>query len=489
MPSLPQGEFSRAVLIGTSDFELSERLPSLPAVQQNLVGLSEALRDSRSGILARDQCVIIDTPDSPASFLHRLRKVANQAEDLLLVYYAGHGIRHGTRDELYLTVRETNPDLLNGTAVPFSWLRETIENSPARTKLVILDCCYSGMALEMMSGDEIDSREIDIFGTSVIASAPKNQISHSPPGERYTAFTAELLDLLTNGPRITDQPLTVQNLYRGLLGAMSRRELPTPKMQTGDLSGDLLLRRSSPHQKQSSTASSPSSEFPPRKLPQSEPPQSEKFTPAQQSELNPTEKAGPRESPHKPVDAYWNESSQILFQLVLPTVRRISTANGWLFLWLLFGMLTAMVFGSLAGYFVGKPPPGATRVDDLYTAIGAAVFAAFCLAIFWGRAVYRRKHGDQVTIFGELRNILAATVLKWPTILLAVLTISIVSLAIVGLFMEDDPTLDSTSTSSNTATTIGVELWLAQLVGTFCYGIFQRRRQSKIAGNPKRSAG
>ncbi|MGW0520706.1 caspase family protein [Crossiella sp. NPDC003009] len=241
----PERRLSRAVLIGTSDYLHAEELPPLPAVGNNLADLRRALTDPDTGILDRGQCTVIDTPDSPASLLDRLAAVAGQAEDLLLVYYAGHGIRHAVKERLFLGVRQTSQRSLWGTGVPFDSVREIIEGSPARTRLLLLDCCYSGLAVSTMSTAGVDIQEVDVRGTAVIASSPRNERSHSPVGEAHTAFTGEVIRLLQDGSPLRDAPLTVQQLFRSVSAALARRELPRPKGSLGDTSGDLLLRRES----------------------------------------------------------------------------------------------------------------------------------------------------------------------------------------------------------------------------------------------------
>ena len=231
------------MLIGTSDFQ---QLPLLPAVGNNLVDLRSALTDDEVGILGWEQCVVVDSPDTPSSLISRLRAAATQAQDLLLVYYAGHGIRVGDEEELYLTVRQSDNDSPFGTCVPFEWVRRAVVDSPARTKLLILDCCFSGMALGTMSAPAMDTRQIEVTGTTVITSSPRNSVSHSLPGERHTAFTGELITLLRAGSPLPEQPLTVAELFRSLLAAMARRELPHPKMRSGDTSGALQLRKFQP---------------------------------------------------------------------------------------------------------------------------------------------------------------------------------------------------------------------------------------------------
>lgn len=241
--ALPVRAYSRAVLIGTSTFQHAESLPWLPAVNNNVTDLAAALTDAETGVLDLDHCTTVYTPDSPRSLLGQLRPVAKQAEDLLIVYYAGHGLRDLNRDLLYLAVRETDPEELDGTAVPYESLREIVAASPARTKLLILDCCYSGMAIGRMSSGGVESDEVAVRGTSVITSSPRNKKALSPPGERHTAFTAEVLSLLKNGPRIPGRQLDAAELFRSVTAAMARRGLPEPKMSTVDTAGMVVLRR------------------------------------------------------------------------------------------------------------------------------------------------------------------------------------------------------------------------------------------------------
>ncbi|MGH3549670.1 MAG: caspase family protein [Pseudonocardiaceae bacterium] len=241
MSYLPIPELSRAILIGASSFT---GLPDLPAVNNNLADLASALTDPATGILLRDRCTTLLSPDSTAMFMTRLRAVARQTEDFLLVYYAGHGVRDQLHeDRLYLAVRETDPDGPDGTAVLFASVRDAIEDSPARAKVLILDCCYSGMAVGAMSTGVIDVHEVAVGGTAVITSSPPNKISLSPPGDRHTAFTGELITLLNRGLRIPGEPLTVLTAYRALQVALAKRQLPHPKLKVTDTSSDIILRR------------------------------------------------------------------------------------------------------------------------------------------------------------------------------------------------------------------------------------------------------
>jgi hypothetical protein len=338
---LPAGELSRAVLIGTSDFQHAD-LPRLPAVDNNLTALCRALTDPGTGILPAQNCQIVQSPDSPYTFMRWLRASAYQAEDLLLVYYAGHGLRHERRDDLYLAVGRTDPNGLDGSAVEYDWVRDVIADSPAKAKLLILDCCYSGLALDRMSAATMESRELAVSGTSVLVSAPRNKQSHSPKGEQYTAFTGELVSLLVDGPPLADMPLTVHNVFRSAKAGLARRGLPLPTLRSDDTSGQVLLRR----------------------------------------------------QPESPVEDHFIRR-KLDHQVQGPTNRTVGARLGMTWLLATFGLaaIIAGVVGSIFG-------PAGSTVNDLGMVVIGLGFAGVAAWLFRGR--YRRPVQESLPVFRKL---------------------------------------------------------------------------------------
>src|SRR5207302_8568350 len=94
-------------------------------------------------------CVVVPDPMSPADMLDPLTDAARTATDTLLFYYAGHGLPPPTGASLYLALPGSDRKRMY-TAVPYDHVREVLLNSRARRRIVILDCCYSGLALGPM---------------------------------------------------------------------------------------------------------------------------------------------------------------------------------------------------------------------------------------------------------------------------------------------------------------------------------------------------
>jgi Caspase domain len=153
MTALPDPGRSRAVLIGASTYRY---LDLLPAVRNNITGFRDILVNAALGGLPTNKCTILMEPGSGRDVYQAVREQAAAAEDTLLVYFSGHG-RTGERNELYLCLPDTEPDLLSFTALAYKDLRAAVADSRATKKVVILDCCFSGRALADMAGDEARS--------------------------------------------------------------------------------------------------------------------------------------------------------------------------------------------------------------------------------------------------------------------------------------------------------------------------------------------
>ena len=89
----------------------------------------------------------LDLP-TPMDLGEAVSDAARQAEDILVIYYVGHGLVSPAGD-LFLAAGQTNsrPHRLAHTAFPYRTLRQYAIESRARLKIVILDCCFSGRAI------------------------------------------------------------------------------------------------------------------------------------------------------------------------------------------------------------------------------------------------------------------------------------------------------------------------------------------------------
>jgi hypothetical protein len=241
---LPDPRLSRLVLIGTSTYE-DENLPDLAQVDTGLNDLATALTDPYYGLVPAEHCDVLVNEDNIRLIGRRLRKAASAAEDLLLVYYAGHGLKAGRKHELYLALHGTDWTEPEFSALEFDKLRNAVLDSPARTKMIILDCCFSGSVFGASMADPATEliSQVEVDGTYVLASTPGHEVSLVLPEEDYTVFTGRLLTLLREGVPGGPELLTIDDLYRQLRARMKAEGLPQPQKRGTDTADLLAISR------------------------------------------------------------------------------------------------------------------------------------------------------------------------------------------------------------------------------------------------------
>jgi conflict system STAND superfamily ATPase/WD40 domain-containing protein len=230
------------VLIGTGTHAAGSGLPDVPAVGTTLVDLEQVLV-SRCG-MADSHLRVLTDPRTPLDVGRVLTESAKQAQDVLLVCYVGHGLV-SPGGELYLATRSTErqSELLAYTALAYTAVRTSLLQSPARSIVVILDCCFSGRAVGVLgaldSAVAVDLARVD--GGYVLTSAAGEELALAPPGARHTAFTGELIGLLARGDPDGPSLLTLRHAYQYLTRVLPARGFPKPHCRASERIEDLVL--------------------------------------------------------------------------------------------------------------------------------------------------------------------------------------------------------------------------------------------------------
>src|SRR5437879_7188726 len=68
-------------------------------------------------------------------------------DDLLLLYYSGHGIL-GRGNRLFLATTGSNLDAPRERSIAAQEIRDFIDESRAQRQVIVLDCCHSGAFAE-----------------------------------------------------------------------------------------------------------------------------------------------------------------------------------------------------------------------------------------------------------------------------------------------------------------------------------------------------
>jgi Protein kinase domain/Caspase domain len=227
---LPDPERSRAVLIGTSKYA-DDKLPDLPVVSRTVGDLAAALTDPEYGVIPEENCAVLVDEGDIRLLGRQLRSAARQAEDLLLVFYAGHGLVGGRRHDLYLGLPDSEWAEPEFNSLEYDKLRSAVLDSAAATKIIVIDCCFSGRVVSDTLADPVTEMmgQIDVDGTYVLASAQRDQVALILPGEQHTAFTGRLLRLFHEGVPNGPELLTIDDFYLHILVKMKAEGLPQPQ--------------------------------------------------------------------------------------------------------------------------------------------------------------------------------------------------------------------------------------------------------------------
>ena len=235
---------SRIVLVGTPVYQ-DPRLPDVPVISRNIADLAEVLTGPLGGF---DPAHCTAAP--PGAGLDEigdlLAAAADEAEDLLLFYYSGHGLLSPQGSELYLSLSNTRPDRLPFTGLRFETVRDVFTGSSrAKVRAVILDSCFSGRAIGETLADDDGAMlgRLQVDGAYTLTSAPANGTALILPGEEHTAFTERLLRLLRDGSPGAGEMITLGDIYRHLHARLRADRLPTPQQCGTANAGQLGLVR------------------------------------------------------------------------------------------------------------------------------------------------------------------------------------------------------------------------------------------------------
>ncbi len=130
-----------ALIIGNSEYE-DTKLLRLKTPGVDVSNLAELLRAPDIGGFNEVTPLINQTSAMIRRAIARLF-AEKSPEDLLLLFFSGHGIRDDNGD-LHLAVRDTESNLLSATAIPAAFITAEMDRSRSRRQILILDCCHSG---------------------------------------------------------------------------------------------------------------------------------------------------------------------------------------------------------------------------------------------------------------------------------------------------------------------------------------------------------
>lgn len=227
---LPDLARSRAVLIGNGTYAEHPRIPNLPGARACVQAMTNLLIGSLCGWPADRVTALVDLA-VPSALAVRVVDAVADAEDVLLVYYVGHGMR--TFDgQLALALADTrpHPESLPYTAMLYPSLASILRGCRATTKLVVLDCCHAELGSQanyvFQSADLAEAYPVD--GLYFIGASARDRKAKAPVGGGLTYFTDAFVTTVTAGIPHQAPTLRLDQIFLELRARLLRANLPEP---------------------------------------------------------------------------------------------------------------------------------------------------------------------------------------------------------------------------------------------------------------------
>jgi uncharacterized caspase-like protein len=186
-----------AILIAGSQFQ-DKSLVNLRCPENDVDGLNELLSSKEYGNFS--ECLVLkNLPYCEVLFkLFRLLKKAKR-NDLVLIYYSGHGMIN-LAGKLHLLTKDTIVDMLDATSIPIEIIRNYLEVSKTNRVILILDCCYSGavgITFTRVRGGVDNQLQLlanECRGIYIMTSSTAFQVALEKESENYGAFTKHFIN-------------------------------------------------------------------------------------------------------------------------------------------------------------------------------------------------------------------------------------------------------------------------------------------------------
>ncbi|MBT2527699.1 PQQ-binding-like beta-propeller repeat protein [Streptomyces sp. ISL-99] len=249
MTPQPFGNGNRgALLIGTGTYDHPE-LPELRSPEVDCTRLDALLRDPKIG--AFEVQTLIDANRATLERAIGEFFLSAWGDDVRLLYLSGHGIVSRS-DKLHFAIRQTDPARPAYTTISAAFIHEVMDECRARSIVVILDCCYSGLFLPGAKGDEPARFEEALAGHGRVVITAGTRSQRAWEGQHLDAerpapslFTGMLIEGISSGAADLngDGVVTLQELYRFACERLHQEGVTQTPRMGGEMQYDIALAK------------------------------------------------------------------------------------------------------------------------------------------------------------------------------------------------------------------------------------------------------
>ena len=186
----------KALVIGVSNYFM-DGAPNLPFCKNDVEAMAKSLENGL-GLKKEDIITLGGLGDvTKVDFdnaLSMMSSITNE-NDILLFYFSGHGQNFNHQHHL----------ILSDGFISTNELIKNLEKVPAKSKVVFLDCCFSGnYSIEDPASPEVDQMIADFHGKGYadFSSSNAEQVSYGHLDKPISIFTDFLCEAFENKLRL-----------------------------------------------------------------------------------------------------------------------------------------------------------------------------------------------------------------------------------------------------------------------------------------------
>jgi uncharacterized caspase-like protein len=240
-----------ALIIGNNKYD-DPRLSQLKTPAADSQALAKVLVDKEIGSFDEVTPLInkneTEIRRAISSFLNN-----KKPDDLVLVYFSGHGILDD-RGRLFLSLKDTQTNLLKATAIPSTFVSDEMDSCRSRRQILILDCCHSGAFARGTKGEQKAVTEATFEGSGYgrVVMTASDSTQYALEGDQVirqtdlSLFTHFLLEGLKTGEADTDHDghISLDEWYDYTYAkVVSETPRQIPHRWSYNQQGDLIIAR------------------------------------------------------------------------------------------------------------------------------------------------------------------------------------------------------------------------------------------------------
>jgi len=191
-----EGDFdlsrSQAILVANSVYTAGFADEPIPAAINGLRAMHHLLVNYADWPVNR---IAARVNPSRLAFQAEVESMIARVQDVLLIYYVGHGQTLAHPDEVGLAFSDTSTHRTDrrSTSWSFSQALGLMRASKAEVRIVILDCCYAGWGVQNLTWahdvPESGRRRVPGAGLYILGACERHQKTSFEPGEQGMPFS------------------------------------------------------------------------------------------------------------------------------------------------------------------------------------------------------------------------------------------------------------------------------------------------------------